>query len=334
MQAIERPGAAPRVVVVTGASAGVGRAAALAFARTGARVALLARATDGLAAAAREVESAGAESSMTLAVDVADAAQVDRAADAVEERWGAIDVWVNDAMVTVFGPASRLRPEELRRVTEVTYLGAAYGTLAALARMRPRNRGVIVQVGSALAYRAIPLQAPYCGAKHALRGFTDAVRCELLHEGSGVHLTSVHLAAFNTPQFGWARNHMDQRPMPMGKVFAPAVAGRAIEWASRQRRREVFVGMPSVLAVFGNKLVPSILDRRLARRAWRGQLTGEPADPRACENLFEPCPGDRGVEGRFAGKERRWSAQFELSRWRGAALVAVLALVALAFAAG
>lgn len=320
-----------RVIVITGASAGIGRAAARAFARPGARIALLARGRDGLEGVRREVEAAGAEA-MALQVDVADPSQVERAADAVESRWGGIDVWVNDAMTTVFGPVSELTPAELGRVTEVTYLGAAFGTLAALSRMRKRNRGVIVQVGSALAYRAIPLQAAYCGAKHALRGFSDAVRCELLHEGSGVHITSVHLAAFNTPQFDWARNHMPQQPQPVGPVFAPELAGRAIEWASRQRRREVFVGMPSLMAVLANKFAPGILDRRMADRAWEGQLSGEPRRAGG-DNLFEPCAGDHEARGRFAARERKTSMQFVMTRHRAILLAGLAAAAALLAAA-
>jgi NAD(P)-dependent dehydrogenase (short-subunit alcohol dehydrogenase family) len=310
-----------KVVVVSGASAGIGRASARAFARPGVCVALLARGERGLRAAAEEVEQAGAEA-LVLPTDVADHRQVTHAADEVVRRWGRIDVWVNNAMVTVFGPVERLAPEDLKRATEVTYLGAAYGTMAALKQMRPQRSGVIVQVGSALAYRAIPLQAPYCAAKHALRGFTDAVRSELLHEGSRIHITNVHLSAFNTPQFDWAKNLMDRRPEPVPPIFQPELAAEAIVWAASHRRREVYVGWPSIKAVLANKIAPGILDRVLAKKGYSGQLTGEQKHPDACENLYEPCDVDPGARGRFNGKARTHSLQWLMTSNRGALLSA------------
>ncbi len=303
-------------IVITGASGGIGRATARAFARPGARIALLARGERGLDGVRREVEHAGAEA-LAIPTDVADEAQVEAAAAAVEARWGRIDVWVNNAMATIFGPIAALTGAQIKRATEVTYLGAVHGTLAALKRMRPRDRGVIVQVGSALAYRAIPLQAPYCAAKHALRGFTDSLRCELLHDRSNVHVTSVHLSAFNTPQFDWALNLIGRRPMPVPPIFQPELAAHAIVWASRHRRREVFVGWPAVKAVVGNKIMPGVLDRILARTGYDGQITPEPVPPEACANLYAPCDTNPGAHGRFDREARPDSLQWWITTHRG-----------------
>ena len=314
-------GESEKVIVITGASGGIGRATAREFARPGARIALLARGEKGLAAARREVEEAGAEA-LVLPTDMADADQVEHAASEVERKWGRIDVWVNNAMVTVFGPIEKLDPKDLKRATEVTYLGAAYGTMAALKRMRARASGVIVQVGSALAYRAIPLQAPYCAAKHALRGFTDALRSELMHERSPIHVTNVHLSAFNTPQFDWAKNLMDRRPEPVPPIFQPELAARAIVWASEHRRREVYVGWPSLKAVLANKLVPGVLDRVLAKEGYAGQLTEEPKRADRCENLYQPCDYDAGAHGRFDKVARTRSWQWSLTSNRSALLAA------------
>lgn len=312
-----------KVVVVTGASGGIGRATARAFAQPGVCVALLARGVQGLQAAAREVEAAGAEA-LVLPTDVADAAQIENAAGEIERRWGHIDVWVNNAMVTVFGPVERLEPADLKRATEVTYLGAAYGTMAALKRMRPQGSGVIVQVGSALAYRAIPLQAAYCAAKHALRGFTDAVRSELLHERSPIHITTVHLSAFNTPQFDWAKNLTGARPEPVPPIFQPELAAEAIVWASEHRRREVHVGWPSFKAVLANKLMPGVLDRILAKQGYSGQLTSEPKPANACQNLYEPCDVDPGAHGRFDRDARTFSWQWLFTSHRPAFVAAAM----------
>ena len=320
------------VIVVTGASGGIGRATARAFARPGARIALLARGKRGLAAARAEVEHAGAIA-LTIPVDVADEAQVEAAAAQIEQQWGRIDIWVNNAMATIFGPISSLHGSQIKRATEVTYLGAVYGTMSALKRMRARNRGVIVQVGSALAYRAIPLQAPYCAAKHALRGFTDSLRSELMHDRSNVHVTMVHLSAFNTPQFDWALNLVGKRPMPVPPIFQPELAAEAIVWASRQRRREVFVGWPAVKAVIGNKIFPGWLDRMLAKQGYSGQITPEPLPPNACANLYDPCDVNPGAHGRFDRDARRSSFQWWLTRHRsvvvGGCAVVLVALVAL-----
>src|SRR5205085_11427501 len=221
----------PQVVVITGASAGVGRAVAREFAKRGARIGLIARGREGLEATRREVEDLGGEG-LVLSLDVADAGAVDRAATALEERFGPIDVWINNAMTTVFSPIRELEPAEIKRVTEVTYLGVVYGTMAALRRMLPRDRGKIVQVGSALAYRGIPLQAAYCGAKHAIQGFTESLRCELLHDGSGVHVTMVNLPAMNTPQSDWVKSRLPRRAQPVPPIYAPEIAADAIVWAS------------------------------------------------------------------------------------------------------
>lgn len=309
------------VVVVTGASGGVGRATAHAFAAPGVRIALLARGKRGLEGVKEEVEYLGAEA-LVVPTDVADAAQVEHAASEIERRWGRIDVWVNNAMATVFGPVEKLQPDDLKRVTEVTYLGAAYGTMAALKRMRAQGSGVIVQVGSALAYRAIPLQSAYCAAKHALRGFTDAVRSELLHDRSPIHITSVHLSAFNTPQFDWAKNLTPRRAEPVPPVFQPELAAHAIVWAASQRRREVYVGWPALKAVLANKLAPGLLDRILAKEGYSGQLTSEPKPADACENLYAPCDTNPGAHGRFDATAREHSVQWWMTSHRAAVLTA------------
>lgn len=303
-------------VVITGASAGVGRATTRAFAKRGARLGLLARGVDRLSATAREVCAAGGEA-LVLPTDVADADAVEAAAATVEREFGPIDIWINNAMATVFAPVSKLTPEEYRRATEVTYLGCVYGTMAALRRMLPRNRGTIVQVGSALAYRAIPLQAPYCGAKYAIRGFTDSLRCELLHENSNVHITMVQMPALNTPQFDWARNRMPRRPRPMGTIFQPELAAEAIVYASHSQHREIWVGGSTVEAVVGNKLMPGLLDRFLARRGYEGQLSEEPAGVAGdAGNLFVPPCGDPGAHGRFDRRAKAHTLEFRLASHR------------------
>jgi len=323
-----------KVVVVTGASAGVGRAAAKAFAERGDRVALIARGGDSLQGAARDVSEAGGEA-LVVAADVAEPGQVDDAATTIEAELGEIDVWVNDAMATVFAPFAEIEPDEFERATRVTYLGVVWGTRAALRRMRSRDRGVVVQVGSALAYRGIPLQSAYCGAKHAIKGFTESVRSELLHDRSGVHLTMVQLPALNTPQFDIGRAKVDRHPQPVPPIYQPEVAANAIVWASEHRRREIYVGGATVKTIWGNKLVPSLADRYLARDGYDAQLTDEPIAGGREGNLFAPVPGDHGTRGRFPDARGR-SVQLALAKHRGAigAGLATAGLVGLAAIAG
>src|SRR5579872_1968415 len=261
-------------VVVTGASAGLGRAIAREFGSHGAQVALLARGIDGLNAAKREIEAAGGRA-LVLPTDVADAKAVEEAAEAVEDQLGPIDIWVNNAMASVFSPIKEMLPEEYKRVTEVTYLGVVYGTLAALKRMLPRDRGTIVQVGSALAYRSIPLQSAYCAAKHAIAGFTDSLRCELIHDKSKVRLTMVQMPALNTPQFGWVKSRLKYKAQPVPPIFQPEVGARAIYWAAHHSRRELYAGWPTVEAIVGNKLAPGLLDRYLGKTGFASQQRSE-----------------------------------------------------------
>jgi NAD(P)-dependent dehydrogenase (short-subunit alcohol dehydrogenase family) len=318
-----------RVAVVTGASAGIGRAVAREFARHGWRVALLARGTDGLEGARSDVERLGGEA-LVIVTDVADAAQVEDAATQVQQRWGHIDVWVNNAMATIFAPLLAISPEDYTRATQATYLGAVWGTMAALRRMKPRDEGVIVQLGSALAYRSIPLQAPYCGAKAALRGFTDSLRCELAHDRSRVHVTMVHLSAFNTPQFDWGRTTLDRQPRPMGRIFQPELAARAVYWAATHRRRELWVGWPAVQAILGTRVMPGVLDRLLGARAVEGQLTDQPLRQGRRDNLWTAVPGDHGAHGRFDAQATAVSVQYWLTTHRGPVSAAVLALLVVA----
>ncbi len=314
------------VVVITGASAGVGRAAVREFAKHGARIGLVARGRDGLEGARREVERLGGKA-LVLPTDVSDPQQVETAAEEVEREFGPIDVWVNDAMVSVFSEFRQITPEEFKRVTEVTYLGTVYGTMSALKRMQSRDRGTIVQVGSALAYRSIPLQAPYCGAKHAIRGFTDSVRCELIHQGSHVHITMVQMPALNTPQFNWVLSRLPRHPQPVPPIFQPEVAARAIYYAAHHRRREVYVGGSSVEAIVGNKLAPEALDHYLAKTGYDAQQTDElPYDPQRPTNLWEPVAGDHGAHGSFDDEAKESSKQLWANTHRGLMAVAGLAI--------
>jgi NADP-dependent 3-hydroxy acid dehydrogenase YdfG len=286
------------VVVITGAGAGIGRASARAFAARGYDVALMARDADRLEAAAAEVQGMGRRA-LALPLDVADAGAVESAAQRVEEELGPIDVWVNDAATSVYGPVDQLTVEELHRVTDVTYHGTVHGTMAALRRMRPRDRGVIVQVSSGLAYRSIPLQAAYCGAKAAARGFTDALRCELIHDKSNVRVTMVHLPAVNTPQFSWVRSRLPRAAQPLPPVYQPEVAAKAIVWAAEHPRRELLVGWPVVLGVLGQRLAPGLMDRYVANRAWEGQQADEPARAGRPDSLDEPVAVDVAAHGAF-----------------------------------
>jgi short-subunit dehydrogenase len=295
-----------QTVVITGASAGVGRALARAFGERKASVGLLARGREGLEAAKREIEERGGRATVLVA-DVADAGAVESAAARVEEELGPIDIWINNAMTSVLAPVRKLTAEEVRRVTEVTYLGVVYGTLAALRRMLPRDRGVIVQVGSTLAYRGIPLQAAYCAAKHAVQGFHESLRTELMHDRSGVAVTMVHLPAVNTPQFRWIRNKMPRKPKAFGAVFQPEVAAEAIVRAAEHPRREVNVSWGTTQAIIANSFAPGLLDRYLARIGFDAQQSDEPEEPDRPDNLFHPLPGDHGAHGVFddVAKPRR-----------------------------
>ncbi len=307
---------APReVVVVTGAAAGVGRATAMEFGRRGASVGLIARDRDLLEQAAEDIRRVGGQA-LVLPADVSDSAQVQTAAMEVEKQLGPIDIWVNDAMVTVFSEFVDVSPAEFRRATEVTYLGTVWGTMTALKCMLPRDKGCIVQVGSALAYRSIPLQSPYCGAKAAIRGFTDSLRTELLHNRSKIRLTMVQLPAINTPQFAWCRTHMPRKPQPVPPIFDPGVPARAIVWAAHHRRREIYLGLPTLIAIEVNKIIPGLLDRYLARTGFDSQQTSEKVAADRRDNLFEPVHGDFSARGSFDDRAWQGSPQFWLSRHR------------------
>jgi NADP-dependent 3-hydroxy acid dehydrogenase YdfG len=319
----------PEVVVVTGASAGIGRATAREFAAQGARVALLARDHERLEAARQEVEQLGGKA-IAITVDMSDAKQVEEAAQQVERELGPIDIWVNNAMVTILAPVSEISAEEFKRVTDVTYHGYVWGTMAALKHMRKRNRGTIVQIGSAMAYRSIPLQAPYCGAKHAIKGFTESVRTELLHEKSEIHITIVEMPGVNTPQFEWCKTTLTEHPKPMGKVFQPEVAARAVVWAAHARRREIMVGMPSRMAVWGEKLIPGLLDHLLAKKGISGQKAGTPIAADRPANLWQPVPGDFAARGRFDQKARNSSAWLWITMNRKWLLLGAAAIVTVA----
>src|SRR4051812_2323916 len=289
------------VVVVTGASSGIGRAIARRFGQDGARIGLIARGRDGLHGASEEIERAGGQA-LVLPTDVADWDAVNSAARAVEEAFGPIDIWINNAMTTVFAPFKEIDPDEFKRATKVTYLGQVWGAKAALDRMLPRDRGSIVLVGSALAYRGIPLQAPYCGAKHAEKGFFESLRTELRHDKSNVHLSMVQLPGLNTPQFVHCRSKMPKVPQPMPPYYQPEVAADAVHWAAHHRRRELFVGMPTVKTIVGNKVAPWLVERVLAKRAYGGQQSDKPADPERKDNLIAPPPGDPGAHGPYDQK--------------------------------
>lgn len=296
------------VVVVTGASAGVGRAVAREFARRGAKIGLIARGKDGLEGAKKDVESMGGEA-LILEVDVSDPAQVENAAQQVEDTFGPIDIWVNNAMNSVFSRFKEVTPEEFRRVTEVTYLGQVYGTMAALKRMQPRNKGTIILIGSALAYRGIPLQSAYCGSKHGIKGFFESLRCELIDEKSDIKLSMVQLPAMNTTQFGFVKSRLPRKPKPMGIIYEPEVAARAVTYAADHDEREVYVGISTWQTIVGNKFIPGWLDHYLARTGIKGQQTDEPEDPNRQNNLWEPIPGDHGAHGTFGAQAWDFSPQ-------------------------
>jgi len=313
---------AERVVAVTGGSAGVGRATAQAFARQGATVAVLARDPDRLEEAAKEVDSLGGRG-FAVPVDVADAAAVDDAAERVEHEVGPIDVWVNNAMTSVFARFLDVTPDEFHRVTEVTYLGYVYGTRAALRRMVPRDRGVVIQVGSALAYRGIPLQSAYCGAKHAIQGFTESVRTELLHEGSAVELCQVHLPAMNTPQFDWVLSRLPRRAQPVPPIYQPELAADAIAFMADHPSREMWMGGTTVATLLANKVAPGVLDHYLARNGVDGQQTDAPSDPDRSSNLWAPVPGPFGAHGAFDDRATDTSPTLALSKLKHRATAAL-----------
>ncbi|HWN11474.1 MAG TPA: SDR family oxidoreductase [Pyrinomonadaceae bacterium] len=312
---VSREKTRPEVVVVTGASAGLGRAIVRAFAREGAHIGLLARGVDGLEGARRDVEGLGGKA-LVIPVDVADAEAIERAAESVEREFGLIDIWINNAMVSVFSPVKKMTPEEYKRVTEVTYLGVVYGTLAALKRMLPRDRGVIVQVGSALAYRGIPLQSAYCAAKHAIQGFHDSLRSELIHDKSNVRVTMVQLPAMNTPQFSWVKSRLPRKPQPVPPIYQPEIGADAVLFAAHHDRREMYVGYPTVEAILGDKIAPGFADWYLARNGYEAQQTDDPVEPDRRDNLWEPVPGDHGAHGTFGDRASSSSPQLWFSKNR------------------
>jgi NAD(P)-dependent dehydrogenase (short-subunit alcohol dehydrogenase family) len=320
------------VVVVTGASAGVGRATAIEFARHGYRVALIARGRDGLEGARRDVKAAGG-TPLVLQADVANSDDMFAAGDRVVAEWGRIDVWINNAMATIFSPVHEIGPEEFRRVTEVTYLGQVFGTMAAMKHMRAAGCGTIVQVGSALSYRAIPLQSAYCGAKFAIRGFTDALRSELQHDASRIRLTMVQLPAVNTPQFDWARSRLPYRLQPVPPIYQPEAIAREIFRAAKEAPRELWIGRSALKAIIGQMLLPRLGDRVLAEEGYDGQMTADRAEPHRRDNLFEPVAGDPGVHGRFDRRAYRRVVGFNPAVLRVAlacALVGIIGTAALA----
>jgi NAD(P)-dependent dehydrogenase (short-subunit alcohol dehydrogenase family) len=298
------------VVVITGGSAGVGRATAQALARKRARIGLIARGEDGLNAAAKEIQQLGG-TALAISADVSNNDQVRDAAQSIQRHLGAIDVWINNAMVSVFSPFQEMTAEEFRRVTEVTYLGVVYGTMAALDAMKDRS-GVIVQVGSALAYRAIPLQSAYCGAKHAIEGFTESLRCELIHNRSPVKITMVHLPALNTPQFKWVKSKLHGKPQPVPPIYQPEIAADAILWAIEHAPRELIVGLPTLIALWGNRFFPKFGDWYLSKTAYESQQMKIPDDPRRPNNLWKPVPGDPGSHGEFDARSHDFSLQLWL----------------------
>jgi NAD(P)-dependent dehydrogenase (short-subunit alcohol dehydrogenase family) len=319
------------VVVITGASAGIGRATARLYGKRRAKVGLIARGIEGLEAAKREIEELGGEA-LVLPLDVADHDALEAAAARVEETFGPIDVWINNAMLSVFSPIMEMTPDDYRRVTEVTYLGYVWGTLVALRRMKPRDRGTIVQVGSALAYRGIPLQSAYCAAKHAVQGFHDSLLSELIHDGSKVKVVMVQMPAVNTPQFRWVKSRLPRKAQPVPPIFQPEMAADAILWAAHSDRREVNVGWPASKAIVGNNFFPGYGDRYLAKNGYEAQMVDEPEDPNRPNNLYEPLPGDAGAHGVFDAEARDVSIEMELNKrrpWLLAGATAGLALLLL-----
>lgn len=328
---MSRSNSSGRTVIITGAAAGVGRAIANRFARAGDRVGLIARDAVALEATRQEVEAQGAEAALE-AVDVADATALFAAAERLEQKLGKMDIWINDAMLTVFSPVADITPEEFRRVTEVTYLGFVHGTMAALKSMRPRRTGRIIQIGSALAYRGIPLQSAYCGAKHAIRGFTDSLRTELMHEKSGIKVSIVELPAVNTPQFDWARVHIGRSPRPMGRPVEPEVVADAVFRVSHGRWREYWLGTPTILTILGDAVLPGVLDRYLAREAVEGQQTQRPISYGRRDNLEKPLTDLHRTRGSFSSESGSW-APLLIGEWARVGVVAAIALTGVALGA-
>jgi NAD(P)-dependent dehydrogenase (short-subunit alcohol dehydrogenase family) len=317
----------PEVVVITGASAGLGRAIVRRFAEDGAHIGLIARNIDGLEGAKRDVENLGGRA-IIIQGDIAEPETSERAAQMVEDEFGEIDIWINNAMVSVFSPVKEMQPEEYKRVTEVTYLGVVYGTLAALKRMLPRDRGVIVQVGSALAYRGIPLQSAYCASKHAIEGFMDSLRSELIHDKSNVRASAVQMPAMNTPQFSWVKSRLPNKPQPVPPIYQPEVGAEAVHFVAHNERREMYVGYPTVEAIVGNKIVPSVGDWYLGRGGYEAQQTDEPVEPDRQNNLYEPVAGDHGAHGSFDARSIDFSPQLWANKNRGKVALAGLGAAA------
>jgi len=329
------PAHTPQVVVITGASAGVGRAIVQAFAKRGAHIGLLARGQAGLEATARDVETLGGKA-LLLPTDVANAEQVELAAARVEEVFGPIDIWINAAMTSVFSPTIEMTSEDYKRVTEVTYLGFVYGTLAALRRMVPRDKGRIIQIGSALAYRGIPLQSAYCGSKHAIQGFTESVRCELLHDNSHVKISMVQLPAVNTPQFLWVKNRLPNKPQPVPPIYQPEVIADAVTYIADHYRRQLYVGMSTVIAIQANKFFPGLGDWYLGKTGYKSQQTDEPANPFARNNLWAPVDDERdyGAHGTFDNRAHNKSLQVWADthpRLLGLVLAGLLSMLTIGF---
>lgn len=320
-----------KIVVITGASAGVGRATAHEFGKAGAKVVLLSRNTESLEATKKEVEDLGGEAHY-FPLDVADKEKVEETVQTIENEIGPVDVWVNNAMASVFSPIKEMNSKEFERVTEVTYLGQVYCTISILKRMEKRNRGKIVLVGSALAYRGIPLQAAYCGAKHGVQGFFDSLRAELLHDKSNVKVTMVELPALNTTQFGWVKSRLPNKARPMGKIFQPEVAARAIIYAATHDRREIFVAMPTFQAIIGNKFFPGLLDKMMAKQGFKGQQTDEPEDPDRPNNLWEPVPGNHSAHGAFDDEAKSSSPALWMSMHPGVFWGIIIILVVIIIA--
>jgi len=320
----------PEVVVITGGTAGVGRATVQRFARDGAHIGIVARGEERLNVVREEVEELGGKA-ITLAGDVSDPSVTERLAAMTEEAFGPIDIWINNAMTSVYSKIWDMPPDEFRRVTEVTYLGVVYGTQAALRRMLPRNRGTILQVGSSLAYRSIPFQSAYCAAKHAIRGFTNSLRSELMHDKKALRLSMVHLPSVNTPQFLWVKNRLPEAAKPPAPIYQPCVAANAIHWAAHHYRREWYVGYQTSLGIKLNKLAPAFFDRYLVNRSFGH--TGRPRNPNAPDNLWHPVPGDFGVRGPFNGDAQDHSYQLKISQHRKPLTLALLGIAGVALAA-